>query len=114
MRTCRVLQQGCCRDEGYEALDVRDCGLRGRSDAEVFTFSQTCEAVLISGDMGFANIVNFPVGSHQGIVIAHYPNEMTTIEINRQIIAAFKELNESDFKGNLIILDPGRMRVRRR
>ena len=30
------------------------------------------------------------------------------------IIAAFKELDESDFKGNLIILDPGKMRIRRR
>ncbi|MDP3028782.1 MAG: DUF5615 family PIN-like protein [Deltaproteobacteria bacterium] len=26
--------------KGFEALDVRDCGLRGQSDEEVFKFAQ--------------------------------------------------------------------------
>ncbi len=102
------------RERGNEALDVRDCGLRGKSDAEVFAFAQKNETVLITGDMGFANILQFPPGGHAGIVVAHYPNEMSPMEINRQIIFAFDTLNESDFRGNLIMLDPGRMRIRRR
>lgn len=102
------------REKGYETFDVRDCGLRGKSDSEVFAFAQRNGAILITGDMGFSNIINFPVGSHAGIVVAHYPNEISLVEINRQIIAAFDNLNESDFKGNLIILNPGRMRIRRK
>jgi len=107
--TARIL-----RDGGYEALDVRDCGLRGKSDNEVFAFAQQSGAVLITGDMGFANIMHFPVGSHEGIVVAHYPNEMSPAEINKQIIASLSNLIESDVKGNLIVLDPGRMRIRRK
>jgi hypothetical protein len=56
----------------------------------------------------------FLVGCNAGSVVAHYPNEMSTNEVNRQIIAAFDGLTESDFSGNLIVLDPGRMRIRRK
>jgi len=102
------------RDKGYDVMDVRDCGLRGKGDKEVFAFAQQNGAVLITGDMGFSNITHFRIGSHAGIVIAHYPNEMSPAEINKQIIEAFDHLTESDFKGNLIILDPGKIRIRRK
>lgn len=107
--TARIL-----RNKGYEALDVRDCGLRGENDDEVFAFAQRSGAVLITGDMGFANIMHFPAGSHGGIVVAHYPNELSPAGINSQISDAFNNLTDSDFKGNLIILEPGKMRIRRK
>jgi predicted nuclease of predicted toxin-antitoxin system len=107
--TARIL-----RDKGYDAMDVRDCGLRGKEDQEVFAFAQRHSLVLITGDMGFSNITHFRIGSHAGIVIAHYPNEMSPAEINRQIIEAFDHLTESDLKGNLLILDPGKIRIRRK
>lgn len=28
------------KSKGYEVLDVRDCGLRGKSDDEIFKFAQ--------------------------------------------------------------------------
>lgn len=100
--------------KGFEALDVRDCGLRGQSDEEVFKFAQREKAIILTGDMGFANLLRYPVGSHVGIVIAHFPNEMSTSELNGQITKAFSNLTETDFKGNLIILEPGRIRIRRK
>ncbi len=36
-----------------------------------------------------------------GIVIAHFPNEMPTFELNNQIIKAFDTISETDFNGNL-------------
>lgn len=102
------------KSKGYEVLDVRDCGLRGKSDKEVFKFTQQEGAVLLTGDMGFGNLLHFPVGSHSGIVIAHFPNEISPFELNSQIIKAFDTLIEIDFKGNLIILEPGKIRIRRK
>jgi predicted nuclease of predicted toxin-antitoxin system len=102
------------RDKGYDVMDVRDCGLRGKRDQEVFAFAQRNDAVLITGDREFGNIAHFRIGSHAGIVIAHYPNEMSPAEINKQIIEAFAQLTESDTKGNLVILDPGKIRIRRK
>jgi predicted nuclease of predicted toxin-antitoxin system len=102
------------RDRGYEVVDVRDCGLRGEVDAEVFKFAQKENAVLLTGDLGFGNLLRFPVGKHSGVVIAHFPNEISTSELNSQIIKAFDALAEKDFDRNLIILEPGKIRIRRK
>ena len=64
--------------------------------------------------MGFGNILHFPLGHHFGIVIAHFPNEMTTNEINRKVVERFRELTEDDFKGNLIIIEPDKIRIKKK
>ena len=98
---------------GFQVLDVRDCGLRGKSDEEVFKFAQKEGAVILTADLGFGNLLHFPIGSHSGIVIVHFPNEVSTSELNHRINTAFDNLTEEDFKGNLIILEPGKIRIRR-
>jgi predicted nuclease of predicted toxin-antitoxin system len=99
---------------GYEVLDVRDYGLRGKSDEEIFKFAQQTGAVILTGDVGFGNLFRFLIGKHYGIFIVHFPNEISTSELNQQIMKALEVLIETDFIGNLIILEPGKIRVRRR
>jgi len=70
--------------------------------------------VILTGDRGFGNILRFSLGKHYGIVIARFPNEMPTIEINHHLIERFEDLSEDDFKGNLIIIEPGKIRIRRK
>jgi predicted nuclease of predicted toxin-antitoxin system len=100
-------------ERGFECLDIRDYGLRGKSDKEIFEFAQREKAILLTGDMGFGNILFFPPGSHYGIFIAHFPNEISTKELNKQILEALDELSEDDLRGNLVILEPGKIRIRR-
>jgi predicted nuclease of predicted toxin-antitoxin system len=104
---------GVLKAAGYEALDVRDCGLRGKSDKDIFAFAQRSGAVILTGDMGFGNLYQFPLGRHYGIVIVHFPNEISMFEMSRQITKALQGLAETDYAGNLIILEPGRIRVRK-
>ena len=85
------------RTNGFEAFDVRDCGLSGKSDEEVFEFAQINKAVLLTGDLGFGNLIHFPVGTHSGIFIAHFPNEISPFELNNQIIKAVLSLKENEF-----------------
>jgi predicted nuclease of predicted toxin-antitoxin system len=61
------------REEAFGAEDVRDVGLRGRHDDHVFARAQSGGLVLVSGDLGFSNILRYPPGSHAGIVIARFP-----------------------------------------
>lgn len=100
--------------KGFEALDVRDYGLRGQNDEKIFEFAQKNNAVLLTGDLGFGNLFHFPIGTHSGIFIAHFPNEISSSELNNQILNAFLSLKENDFSGNLIILEPGKLRIRRK
>jgi len=102
------------KKHGYDVKDIRDCGLRGAEDEKIYEFAQSEEAVILTGDKGFGNILRFPLGKHFGIVIVHFPNEMSTIEVNRYLLERFNDLSEDDFKGNLIIVEPRKIRIRRK
>ena len=99
--------------EGYEVKHIRDHGHRGADDKQIYDFARKEEAILLTGDLGFINILKFPLGEHFGIVVARFPNEMSPHNINEEIVRSFKDLDENDFRGNLIILEPGRIRIRR-
>jgi len=98
---------------GHRALDIRDHGLRGATDREVFAFAQQSKAALLTGDLDFSNINRFPLGSHYGIIVARYPNEMSSQAINREIHRSLQGIKDEEIKGSVIILAPGRVRIRR-
>ncbi len=101
------------REHGYDVKDIRDYGLRGAADEEIYGFAQKQKAVVLTGDRDFGNILRFPLGEHCGIVISHFPNEMPTSEINNYLVESLKDLSEDDFKGNVIIIEPTKVRIRR-
>jgi predicted nuclease of predicted toxin-antitoxin system len=41
------------KTEGYEALDVRDLGLRGESDDKIIKSAQDEKAIILTGDVGW-------------------------------------------------------------
>lgn len=97
----------------HEVFDIRDYGLRGSPDEDIFIFAQKQKAVLFSGDLGFANTLKFPIGSHCGIVVLRFPNEMSTDMINSIIIALLAKISIEDVRGNLTILSPAGIRMRK-
>ena len=102
------------KEYGYEVKDIRDYGLRGAKDEEIFKFAQQEESIIVTGDTDFGNILQFPLDTHFGIVVVHFPNELPNREIDRQLIEAIKKLSEKDFKGNLIVIEPMKIRIRRK
>jgi len=99
--------------KGFEVYDIRDHGLRGRSDEEIPAFARQQEAVLVTGDLGFGNLLRFPIGSHDRILVAHFPDEISTAELNAQIVGALTILTQEELKGSLTILEPGNIRSRK-
>lgn len=95
------------------AEDVRDVGLRGAPDVTVFAHALDQGFVLLTGDLGFANILRFPLGSHHGIVVVRFPNEMSVDALNETVVRTVSSLSDSDVRGNLLIVEPGRVRFRR-
>lgn len=102
------------REKGFEVYDIRDHGLRGQDDDAILAFAQQQQAILITGDLGFGNQLKYPVASHEGIVVAHFPNEISTSELNDQILGALAVLTEDDLRKSLTILEPGKVRSRTR
>ena len=101
------------KENGYDILDIRDHGLRGEKDEKIYEFAQENGAVVLTGDRGFGNTQRFPLGEHNGIVVTNFPNEMPTSMINQQLLVRLKYISEDDYKGNVIIIDPLKIRIRR-
>ena len=79
-------------EAGYPVMDVRDYALRGATDDEIYRFAQEQKAVILTADIGFGNILRFPVGSHWGILIAHFPGEIS----NRDRSSATERSSQQD------------------
>ena len=101
------------RQAGHESVDVRDVGLRGHSDAEVFAYAQNLGAILVTADKGFANVLSFAPGTHSGLIVLRVPNELPTHQVNQELLHALADLADENLKGLLVIVEVGRTRIRR-
>lgn len=101
------------RAAGIDAVDVRDLGLRGHADAEVFGYAVRDKRALITSDVEFGNILRFPLGGHAGIVVARFQNEVLPRDMNAALLAAIALLTDGDVAGNVVTVTPGRIRIRR-
>ncbi|MBK9262569.1 MAG: DUF5615 family PIN-like protein [Polyangiaceae bacterium] len=101
------------RAGGFDAEDVRDVGLRGCSDAEVYRFAVTHQRAVITADLGFADVRTYPLGTHAGIIVTRYPNETPITDLNAAILNAIRSLLEDDLRGALVVVEPHRIRIRR-
>lgn len=101
------------REAGHDAVDVRDVGLRGHGDAEVFAYAQNLGAILVTADKGFANVLSFAPGTHSGLIVLRVPNELPTQQVNKELLRALADLADENLKGLLVIVEVGRTRIRR-
>ena len=101
------------QSHGHSATDVRDIGLRTATDDEIAAHARANNFSVITGDVDFGDSVRYPPADYQGLVVVRPPRRATrTIILN--LIEQF--LNTPDvvaaLPGRLIVVEPGRIRVR--
>lgn len=101
------------KKSGWEVFDVRDVGLRGQDDEKIIAFAKKRKAVLFSGDWGFANIFKFPPEKYYGIVLCHFPNEVSPLFLANQVIKSLEKLSPKSYKYCLVIIEPGKLRIKK-
>lgn len=104
--TARVL-----RDAGFDTVDVRDVGLRGKSDAEVFAYAQRENRLLITCDMGFSNILNFPPSENHGILVIRVSDNESIDTFNHEVLRCIQEVGENLLR-HLAIVEIGKVCLR--
>ena len=103
---------GALRAVGFDAVDVRDIGLRSADDTFVFVHAVEERRCLLSGDLGFGNLRRFPLGTHSGIGIVRYPNEASPATVIAAVIDAMRYVDEAQIRGGLMVIEPARVRLR--
>ena len=99
------------REHGYDAVDVRDAGLRGATDQAVYDFAQSQGRVLISCDLGFANVIHFPPGDAAGTVVVRIPNQVPVSLFNETVLRSLHGVG-TRLKAHLAIVELDKVRLR--
>lgn len=99
---------------GYDSIHIRDIGLKGSKDSQIASFTKTNNLCLVTGDFDFSNIRNYPPSLYPGIIVLSLPRDATADYILNLFENFLKQnLLISDLQGKLIIVEPGRVRIRR-
>ncbi len=102
------------RQYEHEVTDVRDIGLRGASDADIAAYAQKHGLCLLSGDVGFADIRNYPPEKYSGVVVLHLPAKATSsiiLNLLKSLLVQTEIVNQ--LNGKLAIVERGRVRIRK-
>ena len=100
-------------ENGHQAIDVRDIGLRYAKDPMVARYALDQLACLITGDFGFADVRNYPPEIYRGIVVLELPRDATANFI-LGLIGNFLQQPAilARLPGRLAIVKAGRIRLR--
>ena len=99
-------------DAGYECDSVRDEGLGGKSDQELFDACGKERRVLITLDLDFADPIRFPSAQSAGIIVLR-PHRARLALIREALVSAVYMLERERIDGALWIVETGRVRINR-
>ena len=97
---------------GIDANDVRDVGLKGASDAEIFEYAQNEERTIITRDVEFGNILRYPPHSHYGVILTRLPNTYVRDQILEVIRKFFIGFRKMELTHNIVVLEADKYRIR--
>ncbi|MBI4318227.1 MAG: DUF5615 family PIN-like protein [Chloroflexi bacterium] len=102
------------RRYGHEALDLRDVGLRGATDATIAEYAREHGLCIVTGDRGFGDVRNYPPATYEGIVVLRFPSKAPISFVLRLLeeLLVRQDLI-SRLPGSLAIVEPNRVRIRK-
>ncbi len=104
----RIVEQFHSR--GHEAETVRDEGLQGRADEEIFRVCKAEQRTLVTLDLDFSNPFRFPPSSEGGTIIIRAP--VPSLGMIRDLCgAALDHVPRESPLGAIWVVEPGRVRI---
>jgi predicted nuclease of predicted toxin-antitoxin system len=97
------------REKGHTVWYVAEMD-PGISDIEVLRLCEEHEAVLVTSDKDFGELVFRRAEAHEGVVLLRLPG--TPPESKARLLAGVIDKHGQRLPGSFTVLDPGRIRVR--
>jgi len=98
---------------GHEAVDVRDVGLGGASDAQIAAYAKEHKLALITRDFDFSDVRNYAPAEYAGIIVLELPDDAvaaTVVKVMESFLSQPQLL--SHVVGRLAIVESWRVRFR--
>lgn len=97
---------------GYDAGLISDHLRPDAPDDDVIKMAQELDAVLLTVDLDFSHIFDYPPGDYVGIIVMRY-HVIQESQIIQSLKQAVDDLYRDEFRGVLVIVEAGRYRTRR-
>ena len=99
------------RSHGHDARTVVDEGLRGRADAEIADVARRERRAVVTLDLDFGNIREYPPEDHRGLVVLRVGDQSRghIMRVMGQLIAV---LDCAPLDGHLWVVSEGGLRIR--
>ena len=97
---------------GHTVDTVRDEGLTGRPDSDIWAAAQTRKALFITQDMDFSDMRPYEPGSHAGLLLVrlHNPGRFA---VRSRLESIFRTENVEGWKGCFVVVTERKIRIRR-
>lgn len=93
-----------------KTFDIRDYGLRGKSDKAVFAFVKEQGAALATSDIGFAQWVHL-FEKHRGIILVRLPSVLSLTTRCQELKRALGHIGDLELAGQIAVITPGALRL---
>lgn len=97
---------------GHEVDNVRQEGLSGHDDADIWTAAQAEGRFLLTQDLDFSDVRQFQPGSHHGLLLVRLP-DAGRLALTRQIVDVFRREEVECWSRCFIVLSDHKLRVLR-
>jgi len=97
---------------GYKVETAKEAGLEVAEDTEILQHARDTDAVLITNDLDFANIILYPPSSPMSIIVLKI-SKATIPQVHAVLRHMLKDIPSDRFRGALFVIDHNKYRVRR-
>jgi hypothetical protein len=97
---------------GHDVDSVREEGLVGRDDADVWGAAQSTGRFLITQDLDFSDERKYTPGSHAGVLLVRLPRP-GRLALFERVSALFETEDVEGWFGCIVSATPTKLRVRR-
>jgi predicted nuclease of predicted toxin-antitoxin system len=98
---------------GVVAHDVRDVGLSDRPDREIAAYASAHGYVIITRDVRFGGELHLAGQPFPGVLLVRYPDVIGLADLARSLMLAIGSLGDALLTDSVVVIEPGRVRVRR-
>lgn len=97
---------------GHTATSLSQHLVPDVDDTVVIALAEKLDAVLLTIDLDFANILDYPPADYGGIIVMRY-SVADEAAIDQTLKSALEDLTQADLQGALVIISVHRYRIRR-
>lgn len=100
------------KEWGYDAILMTDQIAANSTDPAVIELAVKLDAILLTVDLDFSNILNYPPQDYQGIIVLRY-HIRDEQDIDNTLKIALEDLFRDDLRGCLLVVTAERYRLRK-